>query len=127
MEEGGLEAVAGVNKLGDVVRKSFAQLIPEAVAKGITLSESIPDETIVFIDAGLIVRVLTNLISNAIKHTPGGGSITIDARPASADSLVVRVTDTGPRIPEAAAAHVFDRSEERRVGKECRSRWSPYH
>ena len=39
MEEGRLEAVAGVNKLGDVVRKSFAQLIPEAVAKGITLAE----------------------------------------------------------------------------------------
>src|SRR5258708_12524344 len=117
MEEGRLEAVAGVNKLGDVVRKSFAQLIPEAVAKGITLSESIPDETIVFIDAGLIVRVLTNLISNAIKHTPGGGPITIDARPASADSLVVRVTDTGPGIPEADAAHVFDRFYQTDTGR----------
>ncbi|HEX9494319.1 MAG TPA: response regulator [Candidatus Limnocylindria bacterium] len=117
MEEGRLEAVAGVNKLGDVVRKSFAQLIPEAVAKGITLSESIPDETIVFIDAGLIVRVLTNLISNAIKHTPGGGSITIDTRPASADSLVVRVTDTGPGIPEADAAHVFDRFYQTDTGR----------
>lgn len=109
MEEGRLEAVAGVNKLGDVVKKSFAQLIPEAMAKGIALVDRIPEDMSVFIDPGLIVRVLTNLISNAIKHTPGGGTVTLEAEPASADSVVVRVSDTGPGIPEADAPHVFDR------------------
>jgi len=117
MEEGRLEAVAGVNKLADVVKRSFSQLIPEAMAKGIALVERIPEETAVFIDAGLIVRVLTNLVSNAIKHTPGGGSVTIDAEPASADSVVVRVTDTGPGIPEADAAHVFDRFYQTDTGR----------
>jgi two-component system, sensor histidine kinase and response regulator len=117
MEEGRLEAVAGVNKLGDVVRRSFAQLIPEAMAKGISLVERIPEDTTVFIDAGLIVRVLTNLVSNAIKHTPGGGTVTIDAEPSSADSIVVRVTDTGPGIPEADAAHVFDRFYQTDTGR----------
>jgi two-component system sensor histidine kinase/response regulator len=117
MEEGRLEAVAGVNKLADVVKRSFAQLIPEAMAKGISLVERIPDETTVFIDAGLIVRVLTNLVSNAIKHTPSGGTVTIDAESASADSIVVRVTDTGPGIPEADAAHVFDRFYQTDTGR----------
>jgi len=117
MEEGRLEAVAGVNKLGDVVRKSFAQLTPEAMAKGIALVERIPDDTTVFIDAGLIVRVLTNLISNAIKHTPGGGTVTIESEPSSADSIVVRVSDTGPGIPEADAAHVFDRFYQTDTGR----------
>ena len=117
MEEGRLEAVAGVNKLADVVKRSFAQLIPEAMAKGIALVERIPEDTTVFIDAGLIVRVLTNLVSNAIKHTPGGGSVTIDAESASADSIVVRVTDTGPGIPEADAAHVFDRFYQTDTGR----------
>jgi CheY-like chemotaxis protein len=117
MEEGRLEAVAGVNKLADVVKRSFAQLIPEAMAKGIALVERIPEDTTVFIDAGLIVRVLTNLVSNAIKHTPGGGSVTIDAEPSSADSIVVRVTDTGPGIPEADAAHVFDRFYQTDTGR----------
>ena len=117
MEEGRLEAVAGVNKLADVVKRSFSQLIPEAMAKGIALVERVPEETTVFIDAGLIVRVLTNLVSNAIKHTPGGGSVTIDAEPASADSVVVRVTDTGPGIPEADAAHVFDRFYQTDTGR----------
>jgi CheY-like chemotaxis protein len=117
MEEGRLEAVAGVNKLSDVVKRSFAQLIPEAMAKGIALVERIPDDTTVFVDAGLIVRVLTNLVSNAIKHTPGGGSVTIDAEPSSADSIIVRVTDTGPGIPEADAAHVFDRFYQTDTGR----------
>ena len=117
MEEGRLEAVAGVNKLGDVVKKSFAQLIPEAMAKGISLVDRIPGDMTVFIDPGLIVRVLTNLISNAIKHTPGGGAVTIAAEPASADSVVVRVTDTGPGIPEADAPHVFDRFYQTDTGR----------
>ncbi len=117
MEEGRLEAVAGVNKLADVVKRSFAQLIPEAMAKGITLTERVPADTTVFVDAGLIVRVLTNLISNAIKHTPGGGAVTIDAESASGDSIVVRVTDTGPGIPEADAAHVFDRFYQTDTGR----------
>ena len=119
MEEGRLEAVAGVNKLGDVVRKSFAQLIPEAMAKGISLNEQIPDETLAFIDSGLMVRVLTNLVSNAIKHTPGGGAITIEATPSktSSDSIIVRVIDTGPGIPEADAAHVFDRFYQTDTGR----------
>jgi CheY-like chemotaxis protein len=117
MEEGRLEAVAGVNKLGDVVRRSFSQLTPEAMAKGIALVERVPEDTTVFIDAGLIVRVLTNLISNAIKHTPGGGTVTIEAEPSSADSIVVRVTDTGPGIPEADASHVFDRFYQTDTGR----------
>jgi CheY-like chemotaxis protein len=117
MEEGRLEAVAGVNKLADVVKRSFAQLIPEAMSKDISLIERIPEDTTVFIDAGLIVRVLTNLVSNAIKHTPGGGTVTIDAEPASADSVVVRVTDTGPGIPEADASHVFDRFYQTDTGR----------
>ena len=111
MEEGRLEAVAGVNKLGEIVRKSFAQLTPEAHSKGIKLLEEIPDDMLAFIDPGLMVRVLTNLVSNAIKHTPGGGTVRVEAavNPASMDSILVRVIDAGPGVPEADAARVFDR------------------
>jgi signal transduction histidine kinase len=72
-----------------------------------------------FIDPGLMVRVLTNLVSNAIKHTPAGGSVTIEATPspASTDSIIVRVIDTGPGIPEADAAHVFDRFYQTDTGR----------
>ena len=47
----------------------------------------------------------------------------VDTRPATEAALLFRVLD------KARALAVFEglRSEERRVGKECRSRWSPYH
>src|SRR5256885_5650721 len=53
-------------------------------------------------DAAALSQVLDNLLSNAIKFSPSGKHI--------------RITVCEP-----------GRSEERRVGKECRSRWSPYH
>ena len=111
MEEGRLEAVPQVHQIGDIVRRSFGQLIPEAVSKGIALVEAIPSGTAVFVDSGLLVRVFTNLVSNSIKHTPSGGTVTVEAtpKPDQPDSVVVRVCDTGPGIPEADAAHVFDR------------------
>jgi len=81
------------------------------MSKRITLENGVPAGTPVFVDAGLIVRVLTNLISNGIKHTPSGGTVRVTAepQPGAADSIVVRVSDTGPGISEADAAHVFDR------------------
>jgi len=111
IEEGRLEAVPQVNDFSDIVQRSLGQLIPEAMSKGITLTNDVPAGTLVFIDAGLVVRVLTNLLSNGIKHTPTGGTVRVGAEPqaGAADSVVVRVSDTGPGISEADAIHVFDR------------------
>jgi len=111
IEEGRLEAVPQVNDFAEVVQRSISQLIPEAMSKGITLANDVPTDTPVFVDAGLVVRVLTNLVSNGIKHTPSGGTVRIGAHPqaGAADSVVVQVSDTGPGISESDAAHVFDR------------------
>ena len=111
IEEGRLEAVPQVNDFAEVVQRSISQLIPEAMSKGITLANDVPTDTPVFVDAGLVVRVLTNLVSNGIKHTPSGGAVRIGAHPqaGAADSVVVQVSDTGPGISESDAAHVFDR------------------
>jgi len=111
IEEGRLEAVPQVHRLGDIVRRSFSQLAPEAHAKRIELVDGAPEGLRVFVDAGLVVRVFTNLLSNSIKHTPSGGSVRLDAvaDPAAPDTVIVRVTDTGSGIAEADAEHVFDR------------------
>lgn len=119
MEEGRLEAVPQLHPLADVVRKSFAQLAAEARAKGVELIDAVPADTSVFIDAGLMVRVLANLLSNGIKHTPSGGSVTIEAgsQAEASDTVVVRVRDTGPGIAEADAPHVFDRFYQSESGR----------
>jgi signal transduction histidine kinase len=55
-----------------------------------------------------VQQVLGNLVANAIKFTPNGGRITVEARP-SEGGMLFSVADTGPGIAEEARAHVFER------------------
>jgi CheY-like chemotaxis protein len=111
MEEGKLEAMPQVVSLAALGERSLAQVAPEAHAKGITLESGLPKDVTVFVDDGLIVRVLTNLLANALKHTPGGGTVRIESETDRSleGSIVVRVRDTGPGIPAEDAPHIFDR------------------
>ncbi|RMF03844.1 MAG: HAMP domain-containing protein [Chloroflexi bacterium] len=59
-------------------------------------------------DADRLRQVLHNFLSNALRHTPAGGKITLAARPQNG-GLRVSVTDTGSGIPAADLPHVFDR------------------
>lgn len=59
-------------------------------------------------DADMLVRVFSNLCDNAIRHTPAGGSVTIEAIPQG-DMLFVSVCDTGEGIPPEAVSRIFER------------------
>lgn len=63
----------------------------------------------VYADIALVERAISNLIDNAIRHTPKGGEVSI--RPANRDTsfVTVAVTDTGKGIPEEDVARIFDR------------------
>jgi signal transduction histidine kinase len=80
-----------------------------AQEKSITLTSNIGQE-ISFVkgDIGLVERVLENLIMNALRHTPEGGTISIMLSPAD-EYVKVHVMDTGAGIPEEALPHIFDR------------------
>ncbi len=60
-------------------------------------------------DLGLIERVLTNLLDNAIRHTPAGTHIAVSLRPLR-DRVQVEVSDTGPGIPQAMRDGLFTRA-----------------
>jgi signal transduction histidine kinase len=62
----------------------------------------------VTLDPRKIERVLTNLISNAIRHTPEGGQVTIEARRLNGQ-VRVSVGDTGEGIAASDLPHVFER------------------
>jgi signal transduction histidine kinase len=53
-------------------------------------------------------HVVTNLLTNALKFTPSGGTVTIDCGTADGEA-VLHVTDTGPGIPAAELPRIFDR------------------
>lgn len=59
-------------------------------------------------DAGLIRRVVANLLNNAIKHTPPGGRVTIGTR-TNGDQIEVRVGDTGEGIPREELERIFQK------------------
>ncbi len=108
MEEGRLQADQQVVRIEDLAKKSMSQLAAEARARGVSLSCVVGDVN-AFVDETLLVRVLTNLLANAVKHTPSGGSAVVEADAAKNGWVTVRVRDTGPGIPAAEAANVFDR------------------
>lgn len=60
-------------------------------------------------DQGKLLRVLTNLIDNAVNFTPGGGQIAVTAHLTDQGMVQVQVSDTGPGIPEEFRGKVFDR------------------
>lgn len=70
--------------------------------------QAAPDLPEVAVDPTRMVQVLGNLVSNAIRFTPTGGTITLGARHAGAD-LLLTVADTGQGIPPDALPRIFDR------------------
>jgi two-component system, OmpR family, sensor kinase len=59
-------------------------------------------------DPTRVAQILSNLLDNARKHTPAGGSITIDLSSGD-DKAEVTVTDTGPGVPDDERDHIFER------------------
>lgn len=75
------------------------------------LRTALPDDLpVVWLDRGLMERVLTNLITNAIKYTPPTGEIVVSARVThEGHSVEISVSDSGQGIPAEAQAHIFER------------------
>jgi PAS domain S-box-containing protein len=102
--------------LAAVIEEACATLEPLAQAKPLRLECQLDDAiSTVWIDANQILRVISNLVGNAIKFTPEGGRILIRAEP-TADAVCISVADTGPGIPPEQLAHVFDRYWQARQG-----------
>jgi heavy metal sensor kinase len=79
-----------------------------ALAKNITLHCETPKELAVTADEELVRRMILNLLDNAIKYTPDGGTVTIASGEQNSDYFV-SVKDTGPGIPAALRERVFER------------------
>ncbi len=94
--------------IAELIQDVLQKFQIEAQQKQIHLDISPKDSSIcVCGDIEKLERVFTNLIENAIRHTPEGGSITVKL--INSSGLVsVEVTDTGIGIPEADIPHVFD-------------------
>ncbi|HEY6237454.1 MAG TPA: sensor histidine kinase N-terminal domain-containing protein [Candidatus Elarobacter sp.] len=84
-----------------------------AVERNIDLAFEVApsDDTAALVDAdpALLRDLIVNLVDNAVRYTPAGGTVTVSARREDDGSAVLRVEDTGPGIPAAQRALVFER------------------
>ena len=79
----------------------------QAIEKDIHVAvQSAPDLPTVMGDKEQLERMVGNLISNAVRYTPDGGSVTVKLAHEE-DDLVLTVADTGIGIPEAALPRIF--------------------
>ena len=107
LEAGILTLHTKAGPLAPMLEDAAAQFIPKAAKKGITLTLLPTDATAVF-DPKWTAEAVCNLLDNAVKYTPAGGTVTIEAIPYQMFCRV-NVTDNGPGIPEAERAKVFQR------------------
>lgn len=95
--------------VADVLQVACDAAAPRYLAAGVTLGcEAEAEAGAVTVDADRIQQVLANLLDNALRHTPPGGSVTVTAN-ASGGSVVVRVADNGDGIPTEELEAVFQR------------------
>ena len=98
--------------LKQIVRSSVETLRLEAAGKGVALQSlvEIPEKVscTVWGDEARLHQILANLLSNALKFTPSGGSVTVQLRKTQPNAVVV-VKDTGTGISPAFLPHVFKR------------------
>ena len=107
LEAGVLTLHPRAGPLGPVLEEAAAQFAPRAAERRIRLVISPTDISAVF-DPKWTAEALCNLLDNAVKYTPAGGRVTVEA---VSYQLFCRidVTDTGPGIPEEERAKVFQR------------------
>lgn len=109
IEAGALRLDREPTSLHDLISDTLRTLAPSAERSGVNLEGDVPsDLPLIQIDAARIQRVLVNLVENALRHTPGGGRITISARTRDG-AVEIDVADTGEGIDSADLPHVFER------------------
>ena len=105
-------AAAQQVELAQLARRAVADLTGVAQARGIDLGLQHADAAEVRGQPDALMILLRNLIDNAIKYTPGGGTVDVSVMRAAGDmtgGAVVTVEDSGPGIPADERERVFDR------------------
>ena len=108
LEAGMLAFNFGKADLTPLIEQVVAEVGPLAEAKRIRVDREIPALPALSMDTERILQVLRNLVGNALKFTPRGGTVNIIAC-RKENSVLVSVIDTGPGIPKEHAMAIFDK------------------
>ncbi len=94
--------------LAVLVHEACELFLPTTEDKGVKLSCEVPERSLLKADTRMIQRLLSNLLDNAIKYTPSGGSVTVSIVEQE-ENLVLIVKDTGIGISSSDLPRIFER------------------
>jgi len=94
--------------LAALLNESQLELSAGADSAGVILNIATEDGPPLVGDSGRLRQVIDNLVNNALKFTPDGGEVTVEAF-READSWILKVTDTGMGIPQDDLEHLFEK------------------
>jgi signal transduction histidine kinase len=108
-DEGLLEVEMVELDLGGLTRSAADRLRPQFDHEHVSLSVGGTGRpAIVLGDADRLMQIITNLLGNALGHTPSGGSVTVTIG-RDGSFVTVDIADTGPGIPEGEHERIFER------------------
>src|SRR5579883_338576 len=91
------------------LRSLIQDQMPHADTAGLTLTSQLPESPVMLnADPELLQQAITNLLSNAFKYTPAGGTVQVRLL-AQPRTVVIQVEDTDIGIPAADLPHIFER------------------
>jgi NtrC-family two-component system sensor histidine kinase KinB len=110
LESGELKLEYSQVALGEMCEDLMNTYQTEANQEGIILELDIARDTpTIEADKEKVQRIFVNLLDNALKFTPEGGTITIRTSPGTDDNVLIKIADTGPGIPEEFRERIFER------------------
>jgi signal transduction histidine kinase len=96
--------------LTELARQAVATVEPRAKEKGVEVELDARDELpLAFIDSDRTLQIAGNLLENALRHTPSGGSVSLQLSKSGGHTLMLSVADTGEGIPPEHLPHIFER------------------
>jgi signal transduction histidine kinase len=107
-EAGALRLYRESTDVAALVDEVVAAYAPRATEAGIDLAAEVVPLPEIEVDPVRLRQVLENLIGNALRFTPRGGIVRVEARP-TASGIAVAVADSGPGIAAIDLPHIFDR------------------
>ena len=107
IEAGRVEYVIEPVELAGLTADVTPMVEPQMVAKSLALEIAVPPGVVAVADREKVQQIVINLLSNALKFTPAGGRVRVDAA-AGGRAVRLRVLDTGIGIPPEKQATVFD-------------------
>lgn len=108
LEHGGVAPEPEAFMLNDLIQDVFQKFELQAQTSQVRLEAELDGNAMIMADLGMIERVLTNLIDNAIRHTPTGGVVTVVVK-KDIQVVDICVRDTGPGIPAELLDKLFKR------------------